>query len=507
MFRLPKGTEMTPELLAEYIGKHKKIVNERLQKLQNAYENDYEIYDEIKNPKKDSYKPDNRISINHAKFIVDTFNGFFYGIPLKITVKEGFDDAYTQDKEQTERKITESEKITDFIEFLDRYNNMDNRNREIAKMSDILGASHEIYFTDEDGKIGIMYLSRLESFFIYDESIRQRPMFFVRYYKDYENKERGSWSDAYQVQKFVHDGSYKWVDKPELHYFGDVPATEFPENTERRGLFESELSAINEYNKALSEKANDVDYFADAYLKILGPHVEEKDTKHMRTNRVINFEGDDGNMPVIDFMAKPSADGTQENLLNRLKADIFQTAMVPDINDENFGSVSGVALKYRLLSMSNLAKGKAGLFKEALARRYRIIFANPVVREFGIDPDDWMRLEYKFTENYPANVSDEVDTARNLEGIVSKDTQLKVLSIVEDVQGEKEKMETERQEAEGETIMDRLMFGKEEETADGQSDVLEGTGRETKTTEYSRRRRVQPTDKRDIPKDVQGNTK
>lgn len=44
MFRLPRDTVMTTELLAEYIGKHKRIVNERYSKLKNAYENDYAIF-------------------------------------------------------------------------------------------------------------------------------------------------------------------------------------------------------------------------------------------------------------------------------------------------------------------------------------------------------------------------------------------------------------------------------------------------------------------------------
>ena len=449
MFRVPKGTEMTTELLAKYIGKHKRLVSERLQRLQDAYENKYDIFDYTKHPKKPDFKPDNRIAVNHAKFIVDTFNGFFTGIPIKITVSEDVEG--------------DSERISGFLKYLDSRNNLDNKNRELAKLSDVLGSANEIYFTDEDGEIGIMQVSRLESFFIYDESILTRPMFFVRYYKDSEGKERGSWSDAKGVQKFVRDGSYKWVGEQEPHYFDGVPATEYPENTERRGLFESELSAMNEYNKALSEKANDVDAFADAYLKILGPEVDEDATRNIRADRIINFTGDEGTLPVVDFMAKPSADVTQENLLERLKADIFQISMVPDINDKNFGSVSGVALKYRLLSMSNMAKVKTGLFKEALSRRYRLIFSHPTAGagEYHIKPDDWMKLEYHFTENYPANVADEVETARGLEGMVSKETQLKVLSVVDDVKTEIKKMEEEIQEAERESIVDRVMFGKD----------------------------------------------
>ncbi len=44
------------------------------------------------------------------------------------------------------------------------------------------------------------------------------------------------------------------------HYYGDVPVIEYIENEERQALFEPIESLINAYDKALSEKANDVDY-------------------------------------------------------------------------------------------------------------------------------------------------------------------------------------------------------------------------------------------------------
>ena len=82
MIRVPAGTKMTPELLGELITKHKTEVTNRYQKLKDAYENHYEIYGLRPKP---SWKPDNRISANFAKYIVDTMNGFFIGIPVKVS--------------------------------------------------------------------------------------------------------------------------------------------------------------------------------------------------------------------------------------------------------------------------------------------------------------------------------------------------------------------------------------------------------------------------------------
>ena len=49
----------------------------------------------------------------------------------------------------------------------------------------------------------------------------------------------------------------------------------------------------------------------------------------------------------------------------------------------------------------------------------------------------------KFTANYPANLESETTIAKNLEGVVSKETQLKALSLVDNVGDELERMKEE----------------------------------------------------------------
>ena len=167
---------------------------------------------------------------------------------------------------------------------------------------------------------------------------------------------------------------------------------------------------------------------------------------------MINFDGDAANL-IVEFLQKPNGDETQEHLIDRLERLIFQISMVANISDENFGTSSGIALKYKLLAMSNLAKTKERKFTSGMNRRYRLIFSNPVS---GMKKDDWVKIRYQFTLNYPANVLEESQIAGNLAGIVSQETQLKVLSIVDNVQ-----QEIERMEAEEEDPVMRRMFGGE----------------------------------------------
>lgn len=446
-YRLEDDEVLDEDMLGKFLARHAAESAFRYKPLMDAYMTEYPIFRE---PPKPKYKPDNRIAVNFAKYIVDTMNGFFIGIPIKLQCDD--------------------EKVSKYVEFLDQYNDQDDNNAELSKICSIYGKGYEMYYVDQEGEIGITYLDPQEAFMIYDDSVLERPRYFVRTYLDSNNILHGSVSDEEKVRYFVQKGRIQFLDEYEkVHGFAGVPATEYQENAEEQGIFEPVLTMINAYNKAISEKANDVDYFADAYLKVLGALLEEDDIKHIRDDRVINFDGDAEKI-IVDFLQKPNGDTTQEHLIDRLERLIFQISMVADISDENFGASSGIALKYKLQAMSNLAKTKERKFNSGMNRRYILIFSNPVS---GMLKDDWVKVKPIFTRNFPANVLEETQIAGNLEGIVSKKTQLGTLSIVDNVDDELERIEAEEVESQEDAVM-RQMFGG---AAEGeQRDVLEESG-------------------------------
>lgn len=445
MFRLPKDTKITTELLAQFLDRHKREVTERYQKLYDAYTSNHEILHAEAKP---AYKPDNRIVVNFPKYITDTMNGFFIGNPIKTT--------------------SDDEKVSEFVEYIEQYNDQDDNNAELSKICSIFGSGYEMYYTDEKSELCITYLSPLEAFMIYDESIIERPMFFVRRYTDNDNIEWGSISNVYGTRNFKVTGGIQWLeDDWQPHYFDGVPATEYVENVERQGIFEPVMSAVNAFNKAISEKANDVDYFADCYMKILGAEADDKDMQFIRDKRIVNFFGDESDKIIVEFMDKPSNDASQENLLNRLERLIFQISMVANISDENFGASSGIALKYKLQAMSNLEKTKERKFTSGMNRRYKLLFGHPASK---VPKDAWVGLKYTFTPNFPANLLEETQIAAQMEGITSHETQLKVISAVDNVQEEMDRIEEENAPKE-ETVVDRVMFGNPEQLKDDKEGV------------------------------------
>jgi SPP1 family phage portal protein len=454
LFRLPSEEELTDNKLNEFLAKHDAECAFRFKRLKDAYETDYQIFHQKPKP---NYKPDNRIAVNFAKYTVDTFNGFFIGNPIKISVD---DDA--------------TDNIKKYVEFLDQYNDQDDNNAELSKICCIYGKGYEMYYVDELGNIGITYLTPFDAFMIYDDSVLCRERYFVRLYIDSNDVLHGSVSDAEKVRWFTQKGKLIWEEEEKIHGFDGVPATEYVENKERTCIFEPAMSMIDAYNKAISEKANDVDYFADAYMKILGATLDDDDVEHIRDNRIINFD-EDADRLIVEFLQKPDGDTTQEHLIDRLEKLIFQISMVANISDENFGTSSGIAMKYKLQGMSNLAKTKERKFTSGMNRRYKLIFSNPVS---GMKEDDWVKLHYHFTPNIPSNVLEESQIAGNLDGIVSQETQLGVLSVVDNVQNEMKKIENEQEKAKTDPVMMQMFGG----AGDGKSGVLEEPGNGSKET-------------------------
>lgn len=71
--------------------------------------------------------------------------------------------------------------------------------------------------------------------------------------------------------------------------------------------------------------------------------------------------------------------------------------------------------------------------------------------------DDWVKLHYKFTPNVPANLLEESQIAQNLSGVVSQETQLGVLSVVDNPRAEIERIEKEEEKPK-DAVMQQ-MFG------------------------------------------------
>ena len=413
LFTMARDEEVTSEVLSKFIRLHQQVVG-RYEYLFDMYLNQPEIFDA---PPKAGFKPDNRLAVSFPKYMVDTLNGYFNGIPVK--------------------KTHESDEFLNAVSKFDNNNDMEDEESELFKMACIYGHSFEYLYQDEYAETKVIYVSPKDMFIVYDDSIEQKPLFAV-HYGQVDMKTTGILIEMNRMRDFTMDkGGLTFTDE-KINPFNKLPVIEFMLNDERQGLFEPVISLVNSYNKVMSEKANDVDYFADAYMKILGSELDEKSIERIKDNRIINLHGLDSSKIIVEFMDKPDSDSQTEHLLDRIERLIYATSMVANISDENFGNSSGTALAYKLQAMSNLALSIQRKFQSSLNRRYEL-FSSLRTNVPESMKDEWQNMEYKFTRNEPKNILEEAQTAAQLMGITSDETALSVLSVVSNVQTELER--------------------------------------------------------------------
>lgn len=427
-FVIDRNEEIDLEKLGQFINEHR--ANQQIYtRLMNMYISKYDIFNQ---KEKEKGKPDNRVAVNFAKYITDSFNGFFMGIPVQIT--------------------HENEKTNELIRLHNAINDSDDLNAEISKYCDIYGHVFEIVYI-ENGFFKSSIIPPTNAFIIYDNTVSQSKKYGVMYYIDTDGTLRGSYSDDIYIYYFKmgKDGLELDTEKEqELHGFSDIPVIEFYENNERMGIFESSISLINAYNKAISEKTNDVDYFADAYLWIDGVKINKQNAYLLKDDRIINtFNKNPGqvNSTQVKFLEKPNADEAQENLLDRLERLIFQISMVTNINDENFGSASGISLRYKMETMDNLARVKERKFKTSLLKRYELmgdLKISPVgdlMKGNALQNMEWLKLNFKFTRNIPANIKEKAEVISLIKDIISNEGALEYIGedVVQDLDKEKER--------------------------------------------------------------------
>ncbi|MDD1387844.1 phage portal protein [Pediococcus pentosaceus] len=421
-FVFPKDADLTADEIRSFISANDEFAKEYEKKWQMYIGNHAILHKNAKD-----HGPDNKLVNNLAHYIVETFNGYFMGIPPKITLDDDTDNEKLQQWNDTNS-------------FQDKLN-------EISKQADVYGRSIAFLFQNENSETGVAYSSPMNSFVIYDDSVLHEPLAFVRYTRDKNNILSGQVYTDNEWYSF--DDSANRVGEVNANQFGQVPAVEFFDNEERQGVFENAMTLIDALNNVVSQKANQNAYFDNAYLLLKGMDLDGDDGKlalNLDGNQIIYAPNEESVNGTAEFLSKPDGDAMQEHLTDRLINMIYQVCMVANLNDDSFsGNSSGVALQYKLLPMKNMAANKERKFTQALRKLYKIAFGVETILD-TTKTEAWQDLKFQFTRNLPVNLADEASTAKDLVGLVSQETLLSTLSFVDDAKNEINRMKEEQQE-------------------------------------------------------------
>lgn len=415
-------------LIANCIKEHQEGLN-RLGKLEDYYKGEHAILERDLGGE-DKGLPNNKLVANHAKYITDVATGYVFGKPVKY---EG---------EQIE-EITAAYKDIDIV----------SHDSELAKDLSIFGIGFELYFmsSDEVPIPKVTVIDPRQIFLVVDDTVEYKSLFGVHYYekRDIDNEVIGYNINVYTKDLVV---SYFGDDLTEFamvelkdQYFGAVPVVEFWNNEEQQGDFEQQISLIDAYNLLQSDRVNDKEQLVDALLKVVGvsfgdTEEEQTDTARMlKKHKILELpQGADAS-----WLVKNLNETEVEVLKDAIKSDIHEFSMVPNLTDENFASnSSGVAMKYKLFGLEQLAVVKERYYIQGLRERLKL-FANILtVKAKAVDVSV---VQITMIRNLPENELT-IQELVSLIGLVSNDTLLSLLPFVEDTTEEIKKLKKQLKE-------------------------------------------------------------
>lgn len=437
--------ENNGELLLAYIKEFVETRVPRYDRLDDYYmAENTAIY--AKPPRADSYdadKPDARVSHSFAEFISSFLTSFIAGKPITYVV-EGNEEE-------------ESDDLMLAIEEFNHDNDIDLHNYTVFSDSSIYGEGNELmYRTVEGGKDidKVTVLPRMNSFIIYDMTLENNEIAGVYFIAHKVGDEVNNYVTVYSDTTVMQSEPYKKGDtkiyfKPaELHPYGEVPMTSFMNNRFRIGDYERVIPLIDAYDSAVSDTTNYMGDLTDAVLAISGhlnANLTDEQVNMLRKARILllGHTTNPTNNSFIPADAKYlykqyDVQGVEAHK-SRIENDIHKLSYTPNFNDENFGgNLSGEALSYKLVGLNQARAAKENYYSKGLAKRYRML-ANAK----SISADKLKQLKFKFHENLPKAVLEELKAYATAGGTMSTETMLSLLSFIQSPAEEMERMEKE----------------------------------------------------------------
>lgn len=433
-FCIDKSTGMDAGLLAKIINRWRLEEQPELQRYYDYYMGNQAI---MRKAYSDPTKPCNRIVTNYCDNIVNNYTGYITGLP--VTYKSDADMAGVQE--------------------VLNYNDVRTKDSELLRMALVFGKSFELHYVDEDGKERFDVLDPRTGIPIYDNTIEQGLLYFVRFYpEDTLSDSPAMLADVYGASKVEHYrvsdgwGSVTYTGETP-HYFGQAPVTVFPLNADELPIFYKVMGLQDAYNTLLSGEVDDFEAFCDAYLVLQGVDAEPDDIAAMKERRVLVLPEEGASAA---YLTKNISDTQVQNILQNLNDTIHKLANSPDFSQESFGVSSGIALRFRLLGFENAASAIASNMTKALQKRIELICA--ISRVKG-DAMLWRDVEIVIDRNLPVNDVEAANMVNTLRGLVSDKTLLSQLPFVSDVDAELEAVKEQKAEN-----MELYGFG---DTADG----------------------------------------
>ena len=365
----------------------------------------------------------NKVVVNHAKYITKLRVGYILGKPVEYHIegkdvkerdKQALDVILNKYKEQTIRDLDKS----------------------IGRDCSIYGFAYEYLYVNEDAEIKSFKINPLNSILVRNKSVEHKKLFFLQYSSAEIDKKTGEMK--YEgvrllTDEFIYefDENLRQVSKTP-HYIGEVPIIEYTNDEDREGDYESVLTMIDAYNTLQSDRVNDKEQLVEAILVLYGMEINDEVMNDIKIHRAFGAPPQSEGAKA-EYLTKTLVEDQIQILKKDIENDIFKIAMTPNITDEMFaGNSSGVALKFKLLPFEISIQDKETGMERGLRERlqlYSRFYKTKKVISTEIQP---YRVNIVFNKSLPQNDLETSQIINNLDDFVDRETLISQLSFVKD---------------------------------------------------------------------------
>ncbi len=406
--------ELTIEVLKKYLQKHN-VDCARYKLLSDYYSGQHAI---LRKTVTDDRKPCNKLVTNFAGYIADNYTSYMVGNPVSYS---------------------SSDDLGSLNEVM-MYNDADDTDTQIAKDINIFGKAFELLWMDAGAQVRFKAISPIDIFVIRDDTLEDNIAYGVRIYRIAKMDVANSIETYVEVYSSVDVATYKTDDrftsltlidcKP--HYFKDVPVVEYSD----KSSFEIVMSLIDAYEKLSSAEVDDYEAFVDAIMVLKGVSADDDTAFSLMEKRIMCLP-DDG---TAEYLTKQVNTAQIEQIKSELVQQIHKISNCPDFSSDAFATSSGIAMQYKLMGFTNVAKNKIRHMTFGIRRRLELIGNILAMTASEID---FCKIQITFTPALPVDMDSIVGMVNNLRGLASNKTLLSQLPFVVDVDAELEQVAEE----------------------------------------------------------------
>ncbi len=380
--------------------------------------------------------------VNNCKVIADTKSSYIAGIPPTYSAPDDDEkgqaiiDLYKQQvKPQLDQELTN---------LCSRYGMA----FEVAYLEQVYQADGTMTVTPKS-----VALSPLEGFVAYDETLDPDSVFGAIHYVEVDDQHVEHHYldvyDAHEVARYHLAGERggTWQEMAGTrrpHGFDRVPITEYRNNPDMMGDFTSIIPLQRALNEVLSDRVKDKNAFADALLLLQGVVFGDSDEEvsealgRIKDTKTLSIPRD----AVATFLTKTFDEASVQILVDYIDGQMHKVSGIPNMTDENFAAnASGVAIKYKLMALENLAQSFISQFNRGFLRRCKL-YSYALFGPDGARCEE-MRVTFKF--NLPADSSYDAQTMQIYvsNGTMSRRTMMEQCPYIADIDEEQERIDEE----------------------------------------------------------------